>query len=62
MEQVIEQTIREADEQWITGKDLTPFLLKRAEELTDGESLEANIQLMLNNAKLGAEIAKALTT
>ncbi len=61
MEQVIEQTIREADEQWITGKDLTPFLLKRAEELTDGESLEANIQLMLNNAKLGAEIAKALT-
>ena len=41
----------------IHGKDETPFLLKRIVELTGGESLEANIHLVLNNAKLGAQIA-----
>ena len=60
MEQVIEQAVREAAEQEITGKQLTPYLLQRVEELTSGNSLDANIQLMLNNARLGAEIAVAL--
>ena len=47
-----------ADEQGIKGKDITPFLLKNIVELTGGDSLESNIQLVLNNAALGAEISK----
>ncbi len=42
----------------IKGKDETPFLLSKIVELTGGKSLETNIKLILNNAKLGAEIAK----
>lgn len=42
----------------IKGKDQTPFMLSKIVELTGGNSLEANIQLILNNAKLGAKIAK----
>ncbi len=53
----IEKALKEADEKGIKGKEITPFLLKRVTEITGGESLEANIQLVLNNAKLGAEIA-----
>ena len=39
-------------------KEITPFLLKTVVELTGGESLESNIHLILNNAAVGAEIAK----
>ncbi|MBF0843967.1 pseudouridine-5'-phosphate glycosidase, partial [Streptococcus danieliae] len=39
--------------------DMTPFLLGKIVELTGGESLKANIQLVYNNAKVGARIAKA---
>jgi pseudouridine-5'-phosphate glycosidase len=42
----------------IKGKDTTPFLLSYIKELTGGESLEANIALVLNNARLGAQIAR----
>lgn len=54
----IEQALAEADEQGIAGKDSTPFLLARVCELTGGNSLDSNIQLVLNNARLGANIAK----
>ena len=54
----IEQALRMADEQGIKGKAITPFLLKTIVELTGGESLESNIQLILNNAAVGAEISK----
>lgn len=60
VEQLITTATQEADENGISGKELTPFLLQRIEELTRGESLDANIALILNNARLGAEIAKAL--
>lgn len=53
----IEKAQAEMESLGIRGKDETPFLLKRIVELTGGESLEANIKLVLNNAKLGAEIA-----
>ena len=53
----IEHSLQEAESQKISGKDLTPFLLSRIEQLTDGLSLEANIQLVLNNAKLAAKLA-----
>ena len=54
----IEKALKMAEEQGIKGKETTPFLLKTAVELTGGESLESNIQLVLNNAAVGAEIAK----
>ena len=54
----IEKALKMADEQGIKGKEITPFLLKTVVELTGGDSLESNIQLILNNAALGAEISK----
>ncbi|GLO61365.1 pseudouridine-5'-phosphate glycosidase [Vibrio sp. MACH09] len=53
----IETALKEADEQGIYGKESTPFLLARVCELTGGNSLDSNIQLVLNNARLGAQIA-----
>ena len=44
----------------ITGKDTTPYLLARIAEVTGGASLDANIALVINNARLAAEIAAAL--
>lgn len=57
---IIAQATAEADAQGVTGKGVTPFLLGRIFELTDGRSLEANIALVLNNAKLAAQIAASL--
>ena len=57
----IDQALREADEQGIRGKRTTPFLLARVKELTGGDSLAANIQLVLNNARLAARTAVALS-
>ena len=51
----------ECNQHGITGKQITPFLLKRISELSDGESLKTNIVLALNNVKLGAQIAKQLS-
>ncbi|MBQ1826219.1 MAG: pseudouridine-5'-phosphate glycosidase, partial [Firmicutes bacterium] len=42
------------------GKKITPYLLSKVKDLTEGRSLEANIKLVLNNASVGAEIAKSL--
>ena len=60
IDSIVEQAVREAEEQGIRGKDSTPFLLKRIVELTGGKSLEANIHLVVNNAKIGAQIAVEL--
>ena len=54
---VIDEAIREAEEQGVKGKDITPFLLSRVKDLTEGRSLEANIKLVLNNADIGSKIA-----
>lgn len=54
---IIEQAIQEADEKGIHGKDSTPFLLSKIVELTGGRSLATNVQLVYNNARLGAQIA-----
>ncbi len=53
----IEQALREAGQQGIGGKQATPFLLARVAELTGGESLATNIELVLNNARLASAIA-----
>ncbi|RPJ18070.1 MAG: pseudouridine-5'-phosphate glycosidase, partial [Chloroflexi bacterium] len=60
MEPVIEQASREAKEQGIHGQELTPFLLQRISALTRGKSMQANLALLLNNARLAAQIAKAM--
>ena len=57
----IEVALTNAEKDGISGKDITPYLLKTIVELTNGDSLESNIKLVLNNAKLGAKIAKELT-
>ncbi|KJV28376.1 pseudouridine-5'-phosphate glycosidase [Aquitalea magnusonii] len=54
----IEQALQEASDQGIGGKESTPFLLARVCELTGGNSLASNIQLVLNNARLAAAIAQ----
>ena len=55
----IEKAVAEADMQGIGGKDLTPFLLARLADITAGRSLAANIELVKNNARVAARIAKA---
>ncbi len=57
---LIAQAADEAAQAGIAGKAVTPFLLQRIFELTGGASLEANIALVLNNARLGARIAREL--
>ena len=56
----IEQALRECKEQGVHGKETTPLLLARVVELTGGDSLESNIQLVLNNARVAARTAAAL--
>ena len=60
IEKTINEAIHEMNKRGITGKDTTPFLLARIAEQTKGESLDTNIKLVLNNAKLAAEIAAEL--
>ncbi len=60
VEKTVELALREAKREGISGKVLTPFLLARVERLTQGRSLEANVALVLSNARLGARIAAAL--
>ncbi len=57
---VIEQALSEAATQGIAAKAVTPFLLGRIFELTEGRSLDSNIELVLNNARLAARIAAAM--
>ena len=57
---IIKKAILDGQNQGITGKDLTPFLLKKIFELTDGESLITNIALIKNNAKIAAKLSKLM--
>ncbi len=60
MEKTIAEAVAEAERQGIRGKAITPFLLTKIENLTGGKSLQTNIELVLNNARLGGEIAVCL--
>jgi pseudouridine-5'-phosphate glycosidase len=55
----IDEAIKEMQQRNITGKETTPFLLARIAERTEGRSLDANIQLVINNARIAAAIAAA---
>jgi pseudouridine-5'-phosphate glycosidase len=54
----IERAVAEAKAKGILGKDVTPFLLQRITEITEGRSLAANLQLVIHNARIAAQIAK----
>jgi pseudouridylate synthase len=58
---VIEKALAEAKKKHIDGKQVTPFLLGKVKELTEGKSLVANIALVKNNARVGAKIAASLS-
>lgn len=60
IDSIIDRVVKEAEEQGVKGKDVTPFLLKKVVEYSGGKSLDTNIDLVLNNAKLGAKIAVSL--
>lgn len=60
IDSIIDKAVKEAEEQGIKGKEVTPFLLKKVVEYSGGKSLDTNIDLVLNNAKLGAQIAVSL--
>ena len=56
----IDEAIADAKRLGIHGKETTPYLLARVKDLTGGDSLASNIQLVLNNARLAAQVAKEL--
>ena len=56
----IDEAVAEAERLGIRGKETTPFLLARIKDITGGDSLASNIQLVLNNARLAAHTAKCL--
>lgn len=60
IDKYIDSALKECEELQITGKAVTPFLLQRIVESTDGRSLKTNIALALNNVQLAAKIARAL--
>lgn len=60
MDGVIRKALDECEAQGIKGKRITPFLLSKVKDLTEGASLEANIRLVLHNAEIGAKIACGL--
>ncbi len=59
MDRIIETALQEADEKHIAGKEVTPFLLGKVKELTEGKSLTANIALVKHNAFIGAQVANS---
>ena len=60
MDGVIKEALKECEEQGVKGKRITPFLLSKVKDLTEGASLEANIKLVLHNADIGSRIACGL--
>lgn len=61
IDKAIEEVLKEAEEKGIKGKKVTPFLLSRVKDKTGGDSLESNIKLVYNNAKVGANLAIELS-
>jgi pseudouridylate synthase len=61
LRRILDQSLLDAEESHIAGRDLTPFLLARMAELSEGTTLRANIALLENNARVAAEIASELS-
>lgn len=62
VQKAIDQAVKEVGEKGIGGASVTPYVLERVRNLTGGESLQVNIRLVLNNAKVGADIAVAIAS
>lgn len=62
MHRAIEAALERAEQEGIKGKAITPYLLSAIERLTEGRSLQANIELVLNNARLAGEIAASIVS
>lgn len=60
IDQAIKDALKEADTKGITGKEVTPFLLDKVKNITEGRSLKSNIELVYNNALVGANLAVEL--
>jgi pseudouridylate synthase len=60
LEKVLDDSLAEAEREKIAGRDVTPFLLARMSEQSKGATLQANIALLENNARVAAQIARAL--
>jgi len=61
MKSYIDSALNEAEQSGVSGQKVTPFLLKKIVELSKGKALKANIELVKNNVKVGAEIARILS-
>jgi len=61
IEAAVQTALEEAQNANIHGQEVTPFLLRRVSELTGGKSLMANLGLLINNARLAAKIAQAIS-
>jgi pseudouridine-5'-phosphate glycosidase len=61
VQKAVDQALRDMHAQEIRGQGVTPFLLERVNELTGGASIRANLALLRNNARVAAEIARALS-
>lgn len=61
IESAIEKALKEAKNLGIKGKEITPFLLSKIKDITGGDSLDSNIQLVYNNARIGAQTAVELS-
>jgi len=60
IEQVIQSALQEAEEKQIRGREVTPFLLQRINQLTDSRSMAVNLELLKNNAQIAAQVARFL--
>ena len=61
IDSIINEAIESANEEGISGKEMTPFLLSKIVDKTNGKSLEANISLVFNNADIGSKLAVELS-
>jgi pseudouridine-5'-phosphate glycosidase len=62
LQRVLDDSLAEAEREKIAGRDLTPFLLARMAKQSEGATVRANIALLENNARVAAQIARALHT
>ena len=62
LNKILNESLDDAEQSKINGRDLTPFLLARMAERSEGATLDANIALLENNARVAAQIARALTS
>jgi len=61
LEAILNESLLEAERQQIAGREVTPFLLSRMQEQSEGATLRANLALLENNARVAAEIARAVS-